>query len=491
MAKHDVQLVATKGVFMGLAKQNMLFHQCISELVDNAVASTQPSKKFRVEIIFQPVDNNKIGVYVVDNGLGMSLEILEEALQLGRTPSPDSDRLHEHGFGLKNSLATLTRGDGYWKIWTKQPEGKISSVEGPFGPTMQLEDNDQFPDNDFLPAEISTLVYAETTLEYIRTVQGRGGPTNDLIKLRRWLIEHLGVFYRGYLELDKSTGDNQGTIQVSIEKDRMRVPPVHVPFGRSEIKYFEVEFGSKVYKVEYEYGTLDEVKCESLVSNNKNQYYYLNNIPTQGIDIRLGKRVLATSMFDHIWKTKNGTSQLNRHNTYNDFVGELRIPNIPRGFLTTVNNKTDFNLDDQGWNKIFEQLNNFPPPKDVRQETEKELKQKWIDMIKATTPEDDVTDEYSVWSSGVKIDVYREKADGNVIIYELKVGDAQPIHLYQLIMYWDGLELQEIIPTEAILLVVNYSTRIEDMVNKINSKLITPLGNSYNIRVEKHSDRNL
>lgn len=46
MAKHDVQLVATKGVFMGLAKQNMLFHQCISELVDNAVASTQPSKNF-------------------------------------------------------------------------------------------------------------------------------------------------------------------------------------------------------------------------------------------------------------------------------------------------------------------------------------------------------------------------------------------------------------------------------------------------------------
>ena len=47
MAKHNVQLVATQGVFAGLAKQNMLFHQCIAELVYNSIASRK--EKFKIE----------------------------------------------------------------------------------------------------------------------------------------------------------------------------------------------------------------------------------------------------------------------------------------------------------------------------------------------------------------------------------------------------------------------------------------------------------
>ena len=51
MAKHQVNLIATKGLFSGLAKQNMLFHQCIAELIDNSIASKRDDTKFSVEII--------------------------------------------------------------------------------------------------------------------------------------------------------------------------------------------------------------------------------------------------------------------------------------------------------------------------------------------------------------------------------------------------------------------------------------------------------
>lgn len=491
MAKHSVELIATEGVFIGLAKQNMLFHQCISELIDNSVASSKGPHKFRIEIIFKTIDDNKIGVYIVDNGSGMSFDTLKKALQLGSIPDEKSDRLHEHGFGLKNSLATLTRGNGYWKIWTKNSEGNISSVVGPFGPKMELEDNDEFPSNDFLPTEISTLVYAETTIDFVRTVQGRGGPTKDLKKLRKWLIEHLGVFYRGYLEQDKDSYEVEGSLVVSIEKDRMRVPPVFVPFSNSTKEYIEVELDGKNYTLEYEYGTLDEVKRDKLVSGDKSQYYYLKNIPTQGIDIRLGKRVLATSILENIWTTKDGASQLNRHNDYNDFVGELRIPNLPRGILTTVNNKTDFNLDDPDWNKIFEEINKHKPAKKMRQTTEKSLQDAWLKMLKATNKDEVISDERCVWPTGVKIDVFRQKENGDVVIYELKVGSAQPIHLYQMMMYWDGLEIENLKPKEAVLLVESYGSLIEEMVMIINSQLKTPKGENYNFKVENHSDRNL
>lgn len=491
MAKHDVELIATEGIFKGLAKQNMLFHQCIGELVDNSIASKDEDNKFQVEIIFKRISETKVGIYIVDNGKGMDLSKLKEALQLGRIPDDESDRLHEHGFGLKNALATLTRGDGYWKIYTHTKETNISSVQGPFGPKMEIEDDDSFPNDDFLPSDISTLVYAETTIDYVRTVQGRGGPTKDLDKLRKWLIEHLGVFYRGYLEQDKDTLEIQGSIVVSIEKDRKRVPPVFVPFGNSKTEYFDIEIGGSVYKLEYEFGTLDEVKRDKLIQGERSQYYYLKNIPTQGIDIRLGKRVLATAMLDDIWKTIDGKSQLNRHNDYNDFVGELRIPNVPRGILSTVNNKTDFNLDDPDWNRIFDELNQHKPPKKVREKTEKGLQEAWLKMLKATNPDETISDERYVWPTGVRIDVYRKKANGEVIIYEIKVGNAQPINIYQLLMYWDGLEIEGERPKEAILLVEDYSNTIEEMITIINSKLKTPTGNSYNIKIEKHVDKNL
>lgn len=491
MAQHEIELVATTGVFRGLAKQNMLFHQCISELIDNSIAQKKEGVAFEVEVIFEEKDNGIYGVYICDNGKGMDLGKLKDALQLGKEPDPESDRLHEHGFGLKNSLATLTRGNGFWKIWSKSKSSPISSVQGPFGPKMLIEDDDRFPEHDFLPTDISTIVYAETSIDYIRTVQGRGGPTNDIFKLRKWLIEHLGVFYRGYLTQDPKTYEIDGVIRVSINKNRLRVNPVLVPYANSKIEYIKVELDGNEYDLEYEYGTLDEIKRDKLVHDEKSQYYYLKNIPTQGIDVRLGKRVLATAMLDSIWKTQDGKSQLNRHNDYNDFVGEIRIPNVPRGTLTTVNNKTDFNLDDKGWVKIFEALNNIKPPKTIREKTEKGLQNKWVEMLKATNPEETISDERHVWPTGVRIDAYRKKENGDVIVYELKVGSAQPIHLYQLLMYWDGLEISGETPREAILMVEDYSNTIEEMVSLINSELKTKSGKSYNIKIEKHKDKGL
>lgn len=493
MAQHLVELVATEGVFIGLAKQNMLFHQCISELIDNSIASTRHNDKFRIEIIFEenPKSEESIGVYIVDNGIGMTLDTLKDALQLGRKPPEESNRLHEHGFGLKNALATLTRGRGYWKLWTKDDNERISSVSGPFGPTMTLEDNDDFPKKDFLPSDISTLIYVETPIDFIRTVQGRGRTTNNLKTLRTWLIEHLGVLYRGYLEQDKVNFEESGTIIVSIGKDRKKVNPINVPIGNAQVEYIKIELGGETYQLEYIFGTLDEVKRDQLVSGTATKYYYLKNIPTQGIDIRLGKRTIATSLLETIWTSTNGTSRLSRHNDYNDFVGELRIPELPRGILTTVNNKTDFNLDDPDWHLIFDELNKFKPPKRVREQTEEGLRKKWEKMLRATNPEDKVVPKYVTWPTGVEIDVFREKENNDIIIYELKVGQAVPINLYQLMMYWDGLEIEGKIPKEAVLLVESYSDGIENMVNIINTELKTPNSGSYNFKLETHSNKNL
>jgi len=153
--------------------------------------------------------------------------------------------------------------------------------------------------------------------------------------------------------------------------------------------------------------------------------------------------------------------------------------------------------------KTFPKLNDIRPVKDIRSKTEEGLKKKWMSMLKATNPDDKVSDEVSVWQTGVKIDVYRETTPGKIIIYELKVGTGSPMHLYQLKMYWDGVVLEGIQPKEGILLVEDFGTNLEQMANTMNQLpppfFSDPSGkakskkqsNPYNFKIERHRDKGL
>ena len=181
MGKHSFKLKADKGLFKGLANQNMLFHQCICELVDNCVAQKQQDKAFRVDVIFtKKADSDNYYLYIVDNCKGMSAETLQKAMQPGESATTDN-RLNEHGFGLKHSLATLTKKTGEWKIWSKDlVNGNVSSVISPFQYEMDVEDADTFPELPYPIKEPSTIVRAEITLDYIQTVQDRGAKEENL-----------------------------------------------------------------------------------------------------------------------------------------------------------------------------------------------------------------------------------------------------------------------------------------------------------------------
>lgn len=492
MSLHKVELLANAGIFQGLAKQNMLFHQCLCELIDNGIAAQQPNKKFTIEVILHKKDDNYTSLYVCDNGIGMNIESMKDALQLGRTPQ-SNNRLNEHGFGLKNALATLSSASSSWKIFSRDlSNNAIVSVSGPFGPEMEIEDNDTFPSYSFIPTDCTTIVSCDVKTSFVQTVQGRGAPTSDLNLLREWLFEHIGVLYRGYLENDPTTYDTQGNIYINIDHDRQVVVPIQVPLGSSNVEYIDVNLNGIDYKLKYMHGTIDEVKRDSLVRGKKTKYYYLGNLVSQGIDIRLGKRVIAVRQLETIWKTDEGqrSSQVTRHSDFNDFIGELTIPELPRGVLSTVNNKTDFNLDDQGWQLIFDKLNMHKPPRRQREKSEADLRKKWVNMLRATNPKETISDERTVWPTGVKVDVFRKTLNNEIQIYELKVGSGAPQHLYQLLMYWDGLTISNEEPKEAILLVEDYNTSLEEMANKINT-FKSPSGKNYNIRIEKLKDKGL
>lgn len=474
--EYQININITPKAFEGLARQGMLCHQGICELCDDALAAALPGEKARVCVALAPdADKHYIHLAVADWGRGMELSALTNALQLGSTPQSD-DRLNEHGYGLNNALACLSGGTGSWCIYTRSQPGPYFKVSGPFDLKMTVKTSDSID----LPAslnlkwpDLSTVVYVRVPMSIARTLQRQGNrKLSDLATLRIWLIEHLGVAYRGYLELDPATLEPSAKIAVTIGESSLLVPSVQVPMMMARTEKLEVELGGQVVRVTYVHGILDKFKQEHLVQGGKARYYYQCSQPTQGIDIRLGKRVIATAQLGEIWHKENG-SPICRHNSYNDFVGELILPELPRGILATLSNKTGIDRNDPDWEMVFEALADFPPQKNAAALNEEELKKKWMKILKAANPEDDVTSEISVWPTGTRVDVVSKGANAKYDIYELKARKAEPQDLYQLRMYWDGLVLEGIQPTRGVLLTAKYNDAIREMAEQMN-KLPTP-----------------
>ena len=498
-----IRLGVTSRAFDGLAHQNMRFDQAVLELVDNSLAAVQPGQKALIQLLLIPKSKDTLTLVILDWGIGMDAGGMEAALQLGAAPV-SGNRLNEHGFGLKNALASLSMGSGAWTLASRKAENQPYCVtQGPFDVNMTLY---ELPDlQPVLPAGVQlcrpdprTVVVVDTPVSYARTMQSRGGPCSDAVTMRSWLLEHFGVKYRGYLNLDRVTMEPSAKILITVGDSSLPVPPVEVPIANAQTVKFPVELGGQVVCVTYRYGLLDTERRDHLIMTPdglvKAKCYYQGNIPTQGIDIRMGKRVIATAQLEQIWRSDRG-EPLARHNCYNAFVGELLLPELPRGVLPTLNNKTGLDLADSGWQNLCGKLNEYMPPKSVKNMSEERLKQRWMDILKAACPTYKVTDECSVWPTGTRIDVVAE-APGKLELYELKAGRAEPQNLYQLKMYWDGLVLQGCQPTHGTLLVQNYSSDLKLMLDQMN-RLPPPLTRDgrpsapYALDIATHAEKHL
>lgn len=499
-----IKIEAAEHAFDSLAHQNLDCHHAIFELVDNAIAAARPSQKAYIQIFLLPChDTDKFTIVVADWGVGMDFVDLQNCLQLGYQ-STSGSRLNEHGFGLKNSLVTLSGGNGSWTLASRKSANEpYCVVEGPFHLEMPTRDADVL---DFLPQNIkflypnpSTVVCVDVSRSFGRTMT-RGIHSTSLPVLKNWLLEHLGVTYRGFLAQDTVTMEPRAKIMISLEESNVFVPPIQIPMNViGQTKRITVKLSGKPTEILYRWGFLDADKRDCLIRTPdgvaKAKYYYQGNIPTQGIDIVLGGRVIATAMLSEIW-TNGGDEPLARHNAFNDFVGELIIPAVERGTLATLNNKTGIDPADEDWAMLFECIQDYRPSPTEKANTEAKLCESWTNMLRAARPEDTVTTERAVWPTATRIDVMDMGPYGKVDIYELKIGKAEPIGLYQLKMYWDGLVMSGVQPTSATLLVKDYCSDMIEMARMMNSMPppLLPDGTQstpYNFKLATHDEKKL
>ncbi|MCK4348160.1 MAG: sensor histidine kinase [Thermoplasmatales archaeon] len=488
----------------GLGRQEMDFHQVLGELMDNSISASGKDVDgdllpCTVEILIQRI-GSRIRVKVADQGVGMTIDELTKYVLSPGGKGSSNGPLNEHGFGLKNALCMLTSGNKFpFRIQTRDDEAVRTTlyyvVKGPFSLDMKVElDNaDTWNVNiKHSSDDRGTRVFAETTYEYFNTLYRRARNFETLIER---LGEHLGVMYRSYLKNTSNKiwlrwqdlGEDEDNPDSSAEWNEKRCVPIEIPYdieGCTE-RTIEVIHSSKKALVSYREGNLDKGNVDDASKGwpYPLKIYYQANIPTQGIDIVVRNRIVKTCQLPEIWLERQ------RHNDYNYFTGELILDDNFR----TVNNKTAIDPHNPFWKYLIETLNeeskDYTPAKRTRKKTERDIKEKMKTILEGAVSGSSVHLDRPVWSgSGVKIDLYHKMSDGKKQIYEVKPDTAEPIDVYQLLMYWDGLVKDEgASPILARLVAKDAPGSVTNMIDEINKRKDN-LSNQYNFEFKKIED---
>lgn len=478
------------GFFKGLAQIPLYFHNAIAELIDNSIAAKNTKHEIRVDISQRPKESDSFLVTVVDNCSGISLNKLQDSVfRVGTLPLSSSSHLNEHGWGLKNVLAKiqLTHSEP-WEVLTRDADCIKNNIfyraKGPLKYEIPITEKPAANWPTYGSRDAGTIVTFTTSLSFLKTVSigKRGRPPQTVPTIMRYLREHLGVFYRGYVEGGKKAISD---ISTSVNwNDSEDIDPIYPDYRTKEtIKPFEITTHLGKIKIEGEIGLLD---VDSLTTRKDRLYYYRNTMESQGADFRIGNRVVMTRLLTEIW-------QKARHPSYNAFWGELRIPGDKSKVPKTLNNKTSIDFEDSAWLEIANAIRDeIPEPKRYKAtKTEAELREELANQLKAHALPTDVIDEnhpcYS--GAGVPVDIYRDesKREGNIYIYETKAGKLQPLDVYQLVMYWDGLVEDGITPTIGYLVGLSKTTAVGTVIKAMNSRK-DKNGNKYKLEYKSWKD---
>jgi len=517
--------------FKSLGKQPMAFYDALSELIDNSLSAniksddyfkqSNPEESFRIDVTFIQKDDTNIDCIVADSGVGMDKETLcNHVMRTGDIEKGDGI-LNEHGFGLKNSLCWFTENKpNSFKIISRasnMQEKTYNLVLGPFRKGMKLNiKGEEFTEIWNQGAEtlqkptIGTRVHFCTTLDKLKTAYPLGKTLRTLIDA---LGEHLGVIYRTYLKKSKKnkitifwkdeTRNEKGELEIKeifpIFKDGTYLDNgIEKPCYKEDI--IKISHEGKIYEINYNRGIVDWSKTYKKYNDSEVgkavspfKIYYRKNQKTQGAEIVYNGRTLSTKLMNEIWDSvpKNGdVRDIDRHNNYNDFVGEILINSKDFG---TVNNKIGLNPSDKLWLKLKDILNKnkdfYPLLWGIKQK-EKSITKKLANQLKKQPGTLSVDIEKAL-NHNVKADIIQIFDQGFEHIWEVKRGTAEPLDVYQCIMYWDIYKWDKDKNLQRIILIANRkSPNTQAMIDFWNTRK-DKHGKNYVIDFRTLADMNL
>jgi len=494
----------TDEFFLAHARQQLSANLSLFELIDNALSNPKTEQQAQIALAITAENKDKVRFTIADWGRGMDEKELVNALQFGSTHKNEGC-LCIYGVGLCNALLALTRHKYGWTIASRAAgEKAYHVVSGPFNRKMKMANVDALPYAEFvmqpelaLFSEPSTLISVVTdyhTASTMLTANGKAAPSKirSINVLRRAMMEHIGVRYSKALAPNESGSPAmrvlipEYTFQ-SGKKQNVFVKPITQPYCKSRTVRGSVILDGKEVLLELTEGILDKTLLSGLVMGGyAPEYYYRGNSETEGIDIIMGDRTIATAQLDTIWDLK-------RHPRFNMWTGRLTvdITSLPRGFLNTLANKSGIDVNDPGWQTIFEWVREKATPRENDIATMDGFCESYRKSLQTIHPDCEVTINYPIYASRAKVDIVLVNTDGKTCeAYYMTKRIASFNDLAVFRAKWDGLVAANLQPTVAYLVCKKAGPMLKTLVEDWNmcGQLSTGLAESavrYNFVIKE------
>tara|TARA_B100002052_G_scaffold39222_1_gene31291 strand:- start:1451 stop:3013 length:1563 start_codon:yes stop_codon:yes gene_type:complete len=513
MKNHIKILPKSQPQWRSYAANDLRFENMMAELIDNSI-SNLTGKKTKTKSIYITLENyeyqnNTVKVSIEDTGTGIN--DLIHAFFPGRDDEKNvqlDSQLNEHGFGLKNALATANIENDSWELSTITEETakdkKFNYVKAPW--RFQYEE----PKFIFKPKGINewegqdfntgTLIKFDCKWPLFKTVAvgSNRRAFNEIVKV---FCEDIGVRYRNALEDNKDL-----RIQVKYkdcEDDDWNTENIDGIFPKSAIPIksnkkpkgkFKLNNGKTIVDYSFYYYPKEE-----------NFYrYYKHNQRTNGVEIRLNGRLIEYNIFTEIWG-------LAVNNQYNNFLG---IINIIGETPKTTRVKTKVRRDDDILLAVFRSIGDSYFPADNVKKTitwDKENSKSKSEKNKVSEGDKEYDLEEVLKSDAYKfivnsqrqlfskvegisntqkpeVDLFCENENGKIILIELKKEDIKVLDVYQLLMYHDGYVYdKDISPDETWLIAEKKPKWANSLLEYINT-LKDQKNNKYNVQIKTYDD---
>lgn len=471
--------------------------QIINEFIDNSISNFAGNELVtrNIILILKELDNQNVKIRIEDSGTG--IKKIDEALTLGNLSAGESP-LNEHGFGLKHALASANPSNDSWTIYTRTSENVKNNEYIKIKAPYEIENfsaiickDESWPG---LMNGTGTIVEFECSKEMYFTL-GRGirGGVSLFKTAADILFEDIGFIYAGII----SDGGASITLNV-IDKDNNSltrsigaVSPDWDDFFAPGSGTENVNLGNGDVRIDYKFGRINQKESRIEFNNTTTRKYYMRNMSSSGVEIRINGRVICHNLFKEIWG-------IEKHNSYNYLLVTLNLISNDKARLPqTRTSKNGLREGDEKLEALYTWIrsNMSTPEKDISlsdHETDlfEELKNR---MMKYNPDPNKVieTEKFVFTNTGnkndkVRIDLY-EKTSYGITIYEGKKDRTTCKDIYQLRMYWDGLVYDCIKPNKGILVAKEHPDSVKSLIQVVNTMKDTN-GDNYCFEVKTWSD---
>lgn len=343
--------------------------QVMHEFIDNAISDFIRNKIKNGEIIitFRKI-GNKVEVIIEDHGKGI-IDI-ENALTLGGRRFWESI-FNEHGNGIKHSLSFVDPLNKTWSIMTRTIKDALLDQYKVVKAPYSLENTivETYKGNCLTGSETGTIIKFTCTYDIFKTIRiPFGSHTSQFKDLMELLYEDLGVYYSYIIEQD-----NVKITLKAFDNDKeysniANVRPIFPVVEKCKIdKSQMVDLGNGVVKIDLRYIIMSK--------NISTKKYYLKNMRSSGVEIRINGRLLEYLNFEEIWGLKS-------HPFYNGHLVIVNLISDERGrFPNTRTTKTGLNRSDSKTAFLFQWIADQIPLLHDEEEMDQNIKKEFINQV--------------------------------------------------------------------------------------------------------------